>query len=151
MKDSISEETADRQIIFCGMPLGGPLRSNLLGVYVRGAGEEWKQVSLHDPRVPGGTHHFPLLGGLIYSGHHLVMEKQKQRLVRHFPPIPPAPSRLQLVRDSRFPLPRVARCAPRPTPVLRPLWTAPLPRAAATGPLRPYDNPTPGVPAGCGA
>jgi hypothetical protein len=109
MRDPISEEAADRQIIFCGMPLGGPARSKLPGVYVSRAGEEWRQVSPQDPRVRGGTHHFPLLGGLVHSGHHLVMEKQKQRLVRHFPPIPPAPSRLRSVRDSRFPLPRAHR------------------------------------------
>lgn len=84
-----------RQITCSGMPLGGPVPSNLLGVYVRGAGEEGQQASPQDPGVRGVTHHFPLLGGLVYSGHHLVMEKQKQRLVRHFPPIPPAPSRLQ--------------------------------------------------------
>lgn len=28
--------------------------------------------------------HLPLLRGLVHSRHHLVMEKQKQRLIRHF-------------------------------------------------------------------
>ena len=40
-------------------------------------------------RACGSTHHLPLLRGLVHSRHHLVMQKQKQRLVRHFLLIPP--------------------------------------------------------------
>lgn len=125
------------QILGCGMPGGGPVRSPRRGVYGRGAGGKRKEAS--GPQAPGvrggGTHHFPLLGGLVDSRHHLVVEKQKQRLVRHFPPIPRAPSRLRLVRDSRSPL--APRRWPAPQPVRsglprcrgrgRPLCTAPLP------------------------
>lgn len=40
--------------------------------------------------------HLPLLRGLVHSRHHLVMQKQKQRLVRHF---------LLILPSSRFRLP----------------------------------------------
>lgn len=67
--------------------------------------------------MEGETHHLPLLRGLVHAWHHLVMEKQKQRLVRHFllilklwfsarswaiwaaPPLPSAAARPSLLGD----------------------------------------------------
>lgn len=61
--------------------------------------------------------HLPLLRGLVHSRHHLVMEKQKQRLIRHF---------LLILPSSEFWLPlelvwgfRLAPWATWPAPRLR--------------------------------
>lgn len=88
-----------------------------------------------DSRVRGSTHHFPLLGGFVHSGHHLVMEKQKQRLVRHFPPMPPAPSRLQF--SAGLAVPVSPRRRPAPDPESSDLTLPPRPRKAAVDRPRP--------------
>lgn len=168
--------TAETQIICCGVPRGGPVRSNLMGVCGRRTGEERKSPAgprsasrripgcvpqgsgVHpaspqgasrkipgcvpqDPRVRGSTHHFPLLGGLVHSGHHLVMEKQKQGLVRHFPPMSPGPSRLQFSAGLTAPV--SPPWWPAPDPLSSGLTPLPRPRKAAVDRPRPSAGPPP--------
>ena len=75
------------QVLRLRIPEGGPIclhfwRRRVACDRTGVEGKNW--VETRSVRACGSTHHLPLLRGLVHSRHHLVMQKQKQRLVRHF-------------------------------------------------------------------